>query len=294
MIITEGEKCADAAAELLPDMVSITWCGGTAQWQKANWNPVAKYQRNVILWPDNDEPGRACMLGSWQHGVWKPGLIETLLAEGCAVQVVKPPADKPEGWDIADALAEGFTPDVAAKYLIGMAEPWSLKAVAEYGERIRPAPTSEPVVQLHPVEQPLPDESDTPELARAAANVIDLKTRQTHQPIDPQAPTTGKGCWSGMATATQKRKAFRITGCISPTPPTWPACSPGTPLPIHPCVMKPPPWDRKEVAYPRLLDNFDLLALRAHLEHRYKLTPGSGDVGPALLLAAPRKTHSTP
>ena len=83
MIITEGEKCADAAARLLPDMVSITWCGGTAQWQKANWKPVTK--RHVILWPDNDAAGRACMLGGW-HGsngslTWKPGLIETLLGQ---------------------------------------------------------------------------------------------------------------------------------------------------------------------------------------------------------------------
>ena len=283
VIITEGEKCADAAAALLPDMVSITWCGGTSAVGKANWNPVAKYQRNVILWPDNDEPGRACMLGSWQHGIWKPGLIETLLAEGCTVQVVRPPANKPEGWDIADALEEGFTPDVAAKYLIGMAEPWSKKAVAEYAERIRPAPERpEPVVQLHPVEQPLPDESDTPELARAAAKIIDLKTRQ---PVSPGTPEDWLREVEPDAHGKPKKKSFQNYWLHIAYGPSLAGVFAWNAFANAPCVMKAPPWEKKEVAYPRPLNNFDLPALRAYLEQAFKLTPAAGEITPAILRA---------
>ena len=59
VIVTEGEKAADAAALLFPSRVSVTWSGGAQAVGKTDWGPLAR--RRVILWPDNDAPGIAAM-----------------------------------------------------------------------------------------------------------------------------------------------------------------------------------------------------------------------------------------
>jgi putative DNA primase/helicase len=59
VLITEGEKAADAAALLFPDLVVLSWCGGSSALQTVDWQPLA--QRAVTLWPDADAPGREAM-----------------------------------------------------------------------------------------------------------------------------------------------------------------------------------------------------------------------------------------
>ena len=54
-MIVEGEKAADAAAELLPDFVVTTSPFGAKSAGKADWSPVEG--RDVTIWPDNDEAG---------------------------------------------------------------------------------------------------------------------------------------------------------------------------------------------------------------------------------------------
>ncbi len=105
VIVCEGEKAADAAAELFPDHVTIAWCGGTGGVNAADWSPLAG--RSVVLWPDADDAGRSCMAK----------LGPRLLALGAQVQVFNPPPKAPEKWDLANALAEGWKPGQAAKLL---------------------------------------------------------------------------------------------------------------------------------------------------------------------------------
>ena len=95
IVITEGEKCADAAAQLLPSYVAMTWAGGASAIDTADWTPLTN--RAVFLWPDADEPGRAAMAK----------LSTKLLSLGCQVSAIDP-ADAPHAWDAADALAEGW------------------------------------------------------------------------------------------------------------------------------------------------------------------------------------------
>jgi putative DNA primase/helicase len=102
VLIAEGEKAADAGATLLTSHVSIGWCGGTAGISHTDWSPLAG--RTVILWPDNDDPGRKCMAK----------LGPRLQQLGCTVSVFVPPAGCPEKWDLADALAAGAGKDPAA------------------------------------------------------------------------------------------------------------------------------------------------------------------------------------
>ena len=91
VLITEGEKAADAAARLFPDLVVVSWCGGCQALQSVDWQPLA--ERAVTLWPDADAAGREAMAR----------LSALLLGQSCAVSVVLPPSCTEEDWDLADA-----------------------------------------------------------------------------------------------------------------------------------------------------------------------------------------------
>lgn len=120
LIVAEGEKAADAAAILFPDMVVTTPPHGAKSPHKADWSPV--FRRTVIIATDNDEAGqqfgdKVCelartagatavlhlppdRLGTW---VWLDG--EKTLREGII----------PKGWDIGDAIDEGWTAEAVAE-----------------------------------------------------------------------------------------------------------------------------------------------------------------------------------
>jgi putative DNA primase/helicase len=103
VLIAEGEKAADAAAKLFPDHSVCTWPGGTSNVQHANWKPLECCA--VTIWPDADDVGRKAGLR----------LAAILFGLRCSVVVVSPPSSTPQGWDLADALAEGWTAERAAK-----------------------------------------------------------------------------------------------------------------------------------------------------------------------------------
>ena len=93
VFVVEGEKAADAAAKLYPKAVVTTWPSGCKAIDKADWSPLTG--RRVFLWPDADQPGRQAMDRLTQ-------LLLRLPVD--RVQLVTPPADVPEGWDLADAI----------------------------------------------------------------------------------------------------------------------------------------------------------------------------------------------
>ncbi len=57
VLICEGEKAAEAAAGLLPDCVTTTTPNGAKAAGKADLSPLKG--RAVLIWPDNDEQGKA-------------------------------------------------------------------------------------------------------------------------------------------------------------------------------------------------------------------------------------------
>jgi putative DNA primase/helicase len=116
VLISEGEGKTDAATQLFPDHVCVAWTGGTAGWMHTDWQPLAG--RHCTLWPDADDKGRECMAK----------LAAALLELGCTVQVVNPPDHLPQGWDLANALAEKWTPAIAAESLANRAKPVELPA----------------------------------------------------------------------------------------------------------------------------------------------------------------------
>lgn len=94
VVLVEGEKCADALASV--GIEATTAMGGAnAPPDKTDWSPLAG--KTVINWPDNDGPGFKRLTA----------VRPKLEAIGCKVIDLPIPPGKPEGWDAADAVAEG-------------------------------------------------------------------------------------------------------------------------------------------------------------------------------------------
>ena len=59
VVIVEGEKCADALAGLTREIGVLSWLGGSGAVLRTDWESLSG--REVILWPDADDPGREAM-----------------------------------------------------------------------------------------------------------------------------------------------------------------------------------------------------------------------------------------
>ena len=98
VILFEGEKKADAARELFPEHVGVSGQGGASNFPKVAWGALAG--RTVVIWPDQDQPGRKFAQGAKLH---------LAQAGAAAIAIVDVPTTWPEGWDVADALPNGVT-----------------------------------------------------------------------------------------------------------------------------------------------------------------------------------------
>lgn len=106
VLIVEGEKAADAAQRLLGEShVVLAWLGGTSTAAKVDLRRLDGRDTPIYLWPDaddqrdtsiTDQPGMAAMRTVARR---LPGsrIVGYTLGE------------RPHGWDLADAEAEGWT-----------------------------------------------------------------------------------------------------------------------------------------------------------------------------------------
>lgn len=131
VLVVEGEKCADVAHELLGDVYNVlSWPGGGKAVHKANWAALAEAcaqtRQPVTIWPDADAQRMKPTKAEVSAGVdpasmpllpldEQPGMraaldIAQLLGHETDTRVLSLPAPGvlPSGWDIADAIAEGW------------------------------------------------------------------------------------------------------------------------------------------------------------------------------------------
>jgi hypothetical protein len=103
VLIVEGEKCRAAGAGALPMYAVASWPGGGKGIGYVDWRPLKG--REVVLWPDADQPGRDAMLGWIDHsGQLHRGVAQHAHREGAKSLRMVDPDGMPKGWDIADAL----------------------------------------------------------------------------------------------------------------------------------------------------------------------------------------------
>lgn len=103
VLVTEGPKKADAGHRLLASYYAcISWTGGANAWHKHDWKPIAG--RNVLIWPDNDDPGL-------KAAEKLAALLSDSKGLACSVKIIDPNR-MPDGWDVADF--QGTTEEVIA------------------------------------------------------------------------------------------------------------------------------------------------------------------------------------
>lgn len=142
VLLVEGEKCADAGAAAFPEYAVVSWPGGGKAIKKADWTPLAG--RKVIAWPDCDakrvplNKAEKEAISSKEDQIKaqaeKPFLPESdqpgikameeaaniILTLGGKVRIVNIPApgEKPDGWDIADAITDGMLFDELRTFVL--------------------------------------------------------------------------------------------------------------------------------------------------------------------------------
>ena len=140
VLVTEGEKASDAATALLPGHACVTAMNGAQSPALTDWTPLAG--RTVCIWPDHDAPGKtyadhvarlAREVGAARVSVLDPASL-----------ALDPLHPNPAGWDAADALQVGWTPDTLAR---------SARWLSQDGETDWPTPQ---VIGQHLDAQPYP------------------------------------------------------------------------------------------------------------------------------------------
>lgn len=97
ILVVEGEKAADKAAELFPEYVVVTSMGGASSAHCTDWIHVKN--RHVVIWPDKDDAGL--------H--YSNQVADLAIQAGASsVKIVDVPDKFPVSWDLADELPDGF------------------------------------------------------------------------------------------------------------------------------------------------------------------------------------------
>lgn len=125
VLICEGEKAADAAAQIVGDRyIVMSWPNGANAVSKVDWKPLAG--RSVLIWPDADIKRVKDSQEAERYGVapgeirpyqFQPGAVaakrisEILIGLKANVKILNVgiATSRPDGWDAADALEAGMT-----------------------------------------------------------------------------------------------------------------------------------------------------------------------------------------
>ena len=159
VIVTEGEKAADAASRIFRKSVCVTSLGGSQAAGKTDWAPLAG--RKVMIWPDADAPGEkyAREVAQILHGL----RCDVSIIDAPALARMSPDGGSREpiqGFDAADAIDEWPDAAALAKAAHSLARPCSVAADAPI-----------PLFPALPKAERFPIEALGPVLSRAAAAI---------------------------------------------------------------------------------------------------------------------------
>lgn len=142
VLIVEGEKTADAAARLFPDLVALGFMG-TSSARKVDLTPLRG--REVILWPDADTTGidAARTLAARLHQEGNP--VRLVELPEAVMAWSKPGNAGPGGWDLADEPPAR----VELSQILEAAQPW--RGVSDAPEQLgeKPLPTRVGPYSIH-------------------------------------------------------------------------------------------------------------------------------------------------
>lgn len=120
VLVVEGEKTADSARVLFPELIVITFFGGAGKAKKCDWSCLAG--REVIMWPDADQatqptnhPEAGKQKPLHEQASMKAMIAMAQILEGFSVssKIVPPLAGVRHKWDLADLDETSYTlPDL--------------------------------------------------------------------------------------------------------------------------------------------------------------------------------------
>jgi hypothetical protein len=105
--------------------LAVTWPNGGKSVHYADW--PALRGRDLYLWPDADEEGEHAMLGKPADGAMpaKPGVAQLATAAGANVKaVIEWDRSMPKGWDVADAVRDGWSRTDTITWMNKQARQW--------------------------------------------------------------------------------------------------------------------------------------------------------------------------
>lgn len=104
VLIVEGEKTADAAALIFPDLAVLGLMGSKAC-RKVELEPLKN--RDVVLWPDADTPGIEAMRTLEARLMQSGNPVRLVVLPEPVLKWTKPGKTEPGGWDLADTVPDG-------------------------------------------------------------------------------------------------------------------------------------------------------------------------------------------
>ncbi len=113
VLIVEGEKTADAARVLFPDMLVLTFFGGASSAVRCDWSCLQ--DREVLMWPDADQKtdAKGNIFPEHEQSSFKAMIAIASAVEGVAKSclIVRPPEGVRNKWDLADLSETQLTVD---------------------------------------------------------------------------------------------------------------------------------------------------------------------------------------
>jgi putative DNA primase/helicase len=172
VLIVEGEKAADGAAQYVPEgWVITTWQGGAKAVDQTDWSLLAGH--SCVVWPDNDTPGIEAALE----------IQKKLGEQRVPVSIVTLSAVFPDGWDLADTLPLKAKPQQITDIL---------------RRELKRAAVPEVVVDVTPLEGDDPDEEPAREWRPLGFDknkfMVMSQAGQQVDTYDPSYLMSQKGC----------------------------------------------------------------------------------------------------
>lgn len=117
ILIVEGEKSSEAAKLLFPELVATTSSGGAQAVKQTEWHWLQG--RDIIISPDEGKAGgqylEQVIKTLTKHGVDNVKILEPRTLGNYVIKdgiYTKRTDSLPHGYDLADSLAEGWTPEL--------------------------------------------------------------------------------------------------------------------------------------------------------------------------------------